>query len=591
MNRQTRIRTLAASGNTTRSLPKYMVCTLAVWEFIKGVFNTTGTPKPHAEHLNIDEMTRAFDESLKVVRKIVNNADSKLASIAKSKHKQQALEAATNAIKTLVSGHEDTLRETVATETQRILSVIEGTLKKQHRGLTQKYQILSQFQQSQSRSEHVPELPSQASIKTKIDHIFSECSEHSASVPGFLQRFLKPSFNLPKFDRLVTQYYQEVEKEMIDYFVTELQTEVLAQVEGMLSTLDAEIEQFQGRLEDLEKHAHQATRNFSGYDKARGDVHRASKALARRALHDAEFVDAVYTFVSNQQDNIEIDAILWHFLNEIQKKYDDCIPQLMDMYTSPLNTVQSKREAEPYVEMNSEYENDRLHFNGNLFRYNITTEDRQKTVNNRANKHTEIPNIRALYNMEIGFTMNDMLVYPHLERAYQELTDMDEIVHIHKDPEFFTQASIDRFASQEQTLHIVQQRSEDITQDVTALVLIIPRLSTRDRELFSNVEVVRHNSNGSNGNHGTQLYANLKSQHGVFRKYQLPDEIPQLAETTTAEEFIRTNRQRLKLLLTQQPVDNLPNIVSEALREMPSREVDQAASFFANYFDTIASNY
>ena len=104
---------------------------------------------------------------------------------------------------------------------------------------------------------------------------------------------------------------------------------------------------------------------------------------------------------------------------------------------------------------------------------------------------------------------------------------------------------------------------------------------------------MRHNSNGSNGNgnHGSQLSVNLKSQHGVLKKYQLPDEILQLAETTPAEEFIRTNRQRLKLLLTQQPADNLPNIVSEALREMPSREADKTASFFASYFDTVASNY
>ena len=591
MNRQTRIRTLGASGNTIRSLPKYMVCTLAVWEFIKGVLNTTGTTKPHAAHINIDEMTRAFDEALKVIRNIVTNVDSKLTSIAGSKCKDKAGEAATNAINTLVSEHEDTLRETVATETQRILSVIKDTLKKQHRGLIQKYQILSQFQQSQSRSEHVPELPSPASIKTKIDHISNECLKHSAFVRGFLQRFLKPIFDLDKFNSLVTQYYEEVEKERIDYFVTELQTEVLTQVKDMLSTLDAEIEQFQGQLEDLEKHAHQATLDFSGHDTVRGDVHRASQALARRALHDTELVDAVYTFVSNQQDDIEIDAILWHFLNEIKNKYDDCLPELMDKYTASLNTVQAKREAEPYVQMNSQYENDRLHFCGDLFRYNITTSE--ETIDNRANKHTETPNIRALYNMEIGFTMNDLMVYPHLERAYQELTDMGEIVHIHKDPEFFTQASIDRFASQEQTAHAVQQRSEEIAQDIKALGLIVPRLSARDQELFSDVEVVRHNSNGSNGNgnHGSQLSVNLKSQHGVLKKYQLPDEILQLAETTTAEEFIRTNRQRLKLLLTQQPADNLPNIVSEALREMPSREADKTASFFASYFDTVASNY
>ncbi len=314
------------------------------------------------------------------------------------------------------------------------------------------------------------------------------------SVVGkLLGREQPEEFKLPSFKARIFDEQKRFRNKFMDLgigkiLVRETLRNLLSETEELRRKVDKEID-------DIDKRFETSVIFLSGDDPT-GHIVRAAAHLAALA-YEHGFSEEEDRKVRDEElirlmRRAEPDAFRWHIQEKLRKAFHRFVPALIGKIE--FHKAAGKRSS-PYQEFTPFYDNYKLNFdekggNTRLFRYLLAEEGVAGTIGNlkltqAESKGVLFPNLRALYQMEAGYTPDDISVAGQLKKAYDAAHQKFKLrtgdpVHIHKNPDMFDMQPIRRAKE-------MVERTELVKQEWRVLRELLPRIREVDANRFQSV--------------------------------------------------------------------------------------------------------
>lgn len=357
---------------------------------------------------------------------------------------------------------------------------------------------------SENRSESEGEIAKiVAKSAAEIGTIVSEAEEDSTTkrntnvvisvVDKLLGREQPEEFKLSRFKARISAEQKRFRNKFMDLgigkiLVRETLRNLLSETEELRRKVDKEID-------DIDKRFETSVIFLSGDDPTDHIVRAAAHLAALAYEHgfskeeDREVRDEELIRLMRRA---EPDAFRWHIQEKLRKAFHRFVPALIGNIR--FDKGAGKRSS-PYQEFTPFYDNYKLNFdekggNTRLFRYLLAEEGVAGTIGDlkltqAESKKVLVPNLRALYQMEAGYTPDDILVARQLKKAYDAAHQKFKLgtgdpVHIHKNPDMFDMQPI-RLAKE------MVKRTELVKREWRVLRELLPRIREVDANRFQSV--------------------------------------------------------------------------------------------------------
>lgn len=385
---------------------------------------------------------------------------------------------------------------------------------------------------------------SEAEIEKIVDEAeAASTTKHNTNVvisvvDKLLGREQPEEFKLPSFKARIFDEQKRFRNKFMDLglgkiLVRETLRNLLSETEELRRKVDKEID-------DIDKRFETSVIFLSGDDPT-DHIVRASAHLAALAYEhgfskeeDREVRDEELIRLMRRA---EPDAFRWHIQDKLRKAFHRFVPALIG--NIQFDKAAGKRSS-PYQEFTPFYDNYKLDFdekggNTRLFRYLLAEEGVAGTIGDlkftqAESKGVLVPNLRALYQMEAGYTPDDIRVAVLLKKAYDAAHQKFKLrtgdpVHIHKDPDMFDQEAIQRVPE-------IDRRFKEAQMDVKALKELGPYVREEDENRF---QYVSFNGIGD-------LTIEVRGEDGFLIEFNVADEsgLRDLATDSTASAEFKT---------------------------------------------------
>ena len=327
---------------------------------------------------------------------------------------------------------------------------------------------------------------------------------------------------------------------------------------------------------------------------------RAAKRLAQEhqdELASREQVDSLIQDLQNSGPNYFYGHIVQKFTNS--SRFNTAVTSVIQEFDSDTG-----RRSSPYQALTPNYlGNYRLRLerpggDTRLFRFFLTEQQLENTSVLTTDAQVEfrefpISHLRVAYQMEAGFTIDDLCVtkrlkeeYDAYQLAYRRRVEEFEgtgnyPIHIHKDLSKFNP---DAIRARIET----SNRTEEVEKDWRALRELLPRIREKNANLFQYISPNGNfNGNGNlNGNgvlEAGELEATVIGRAGIkltFRDETGHEKLAQDADS--CDSFINTTRKQFKELLNETP--SLREFIDDFNRRIENRiEREQSEQFYTDY--------
>ncbi len=357
-------------------------------------------------------------------------------------------------------------------------------------------------------------------------------------VDKLLGREQPEEFKLPSFKARIFDEQKRFRNKFMDLglgkiLVRETLRNLLSETEELRRKVDKEID-------DIDKRFETSVIFLSGDDPT-SHIVRAAAHLAELA-YDRGFSEEEDRKVRDEElirlmRRAEPDAFRWHIQEKLRMAFHKFVPAL-------IGNIEFDKEAgkrsSPYQKFTPFYDNYKLNFDEKggstrLFRYLLAEESVAGTIGDLKSTQAEskgvlVPNLRALYQMEAGYTPDDILVAGPLKKAYDAALQKLKLgtgdpVHIHKDSDMFDQEAIRRVPE-------IDRRFKEAEMDVKALKELGPYVREEDENRF---QYVSFNGIGD-------LTIEVRGEDGFLIEFNVADEsgLRDLATDSTASAEFKT---------------------------------------------------
>lgn len=423
---------------------------------------------------------------------------------------------------------------------------------------------------------------------------------------GFLGLSKKREFNLPVFRAKITEEQAQLRDQLKSYFVKK----VLSDLYDEIPKRRTEIRQTRRKQRD------EQTRIQNNFEQCRklaasnlpDPVVRAAAGLAQEhqdELESSERVDELIQDLLNSGPNYFYGHLIRKFTNS--PRFDTVVSRVIEN-----SDPDPGRRSSPYQAFTPNYLGiyrlslDLPGGDTRLFRFLLAKQQPANTPTlssdaQAAFTEVPIPHLRAAYQMEAGFTIDDLAVasrlkeeYDAYQLAYWHRLENPETtggypIHIHKDPNKFNPDAIrDTIAA--------SSRAEEVEKDWKAIRELLPRIRERYPDRFQYVSPNGSlNGNGNLNGNGTlgigKLEARISSsQAGI--KSTVRDEAghEKLARNEElCENFMSTTRKEFKSLRDGSPslVDFIDAVNAEIENYEERAESEQFYNEYLRLLDEI----
>ena len=373
----------------------------------------------------------------------------------------------------------------------------------------------------------------------------------------------------------------------------------IPRVKETLHDLLSHIKELQGKvdkeIDNLDKRFETAV-TFLPSGSSTGEIVQAAARLSElvHSSTDLGSPQSVEKLV-NLMREVEPDAFRWHISHELQQSFQRFVPHLLRGF--PFDKEADKRSS-PYQEFTPYSANYRLDFNQKggktrLFRYLLAEEEMAEGVEGLKLTQVEpkgilVPNLRVLYQMEAGYTPDDIRVAGQLKKAYDAAQRRfkraeDDPIHIHKDPDMFDQEAIRR--AQE-----IHERIGCVEQEWRVLRELLPRIREVDADRFQSV-FPNGDFNGTGSLNGDrtldpgELTIKVVGKSGIQITFPDNEEGWEklAADAVASGNFIDEIRSELGLMLDDFP----PNLI-ELIDDLNGLvEKEESEEFYADYVNLL----
>ena len=340
---------------------------------------------------------------------------------------------------------------------------------------------------------------------------------------------------------------------------------------------------------------------FLSGDNPSDDVGRAAAHLANfaynlgfsekedRAARDEELIRLIRI--------AEPDAFRWHIGDKLRQSFHKFIPALIE---SVRFDKEAGKRSSPYQEFTPFYDNYKLDFDEKggstrLFRYLLAEAEEEVAKSIGDLKFTQahpkgslVPNLRVFYQMEAGYTPDDVRVAGQLKKAYDAAQRRfkrgeDDPIHIHKNSDMFDQKVIRRAQETVERLGLVKREWRVLRE-------LLPRIREEDENRFQSV-LPDGNFNGTGSLNGDrtldvgELTIKVVGKAGIRITFS-DDEggwEKLAADAEASRNFIRDIRSEFGSMLDGFPPDLIELI--DDLNGLVGQE--ESEKFYADYLDLL----
>lgn len=305
----------------------------------------------------------------------------------------------------------------------------------------------------------------------------------STTKKGFFRKE-KSEFNHPKFKRRIQAAQGKLRGNFVVFCVRETLRNIRSDLEKLQRKVNREIGDIDTRFETAV--------TFLSPGKLSEEIQIASARLAARAYRSEMGSPENREELIRLMCLAEPDAFRWHIRDKLRQSFPEFVSSLIR--NIPFDEEAGKRSS-PYQEFTTYYTNHQLGFDqaggmSRLFRYCFAEDEMVESIKDLKLAQVEpkdilVPNLRVLYQMEAGYTLDDVRVAGQLKKAYDAAQRRfkrgeDDPLHIHKDPDMFDRQAIRR--AQE----IVAQ-TKRVKQEWRVLRELLPRIREVDANRFQSV--------------------------------------------------------------------------------------------------------
>ena len=454
--------------------------------------------------------------------------------------------------------------------------------------------------------ENLPEILSEleAQIETIVDEAenASTTKRNINAVSGVLHTLIgreqPEEFKLSSFKSRIFDGQKRFRNKFRDLgigkiLVRETLRNLLSDTEELRRKVDKEVD-------DIDKRFETSVIFLSGDDPS-DDIGRAAAHLANlaynlgfsekedRAARDEELIRLIRI--------AEPDAFRWHIWDKLRQSFHKFIPALIE---SVRFDKEAGKRSSPYQEFTPFYDNYKLDFDEKggstrLFRYLLAEAEEEVAKSIGDLKFTQakpkgilVPNLRVFYQMEAGYTPDDVRVAGQLKKAYDAAQRRfkrgeDDPIHIHKDPDMFDQKVIRRAQEMGERLGLVKREWRVLRE-------LLPRIREEDENRLQSVSP-DGNFNGTGSLNGDrtldvgELTIKVVGKSGIRVTFSDDEEGWEklAADAEASRNFIREIQSEFGSMLDGFPPDLIELI--DDLNGLVGQE--ESEKFYADYLDLL----
>ena len=351
----------------------------------------------------------------------------------------------------------------------------------------------------------------------------------------------RSEFNLERFKGRMADEQIKLRKKFVTFFVGKTLRGIQRDIAELRGEVDEDIKHIQAKF----------TQSRLSAGNPHSSIKSAAEALSALAPRSDELssLESLEYFLRYIRDE-EPDSFCFLIRGKLREPFDRWASTLI---SDAQFGNEAGRRSSPYQEFVPDYGNYRLSLgepggDARMFRYLVAAADDSNLRDEAQAKFEEafIPNLRVLYQMEAGYTLDDISVASFLRDAYESALSEYRMhdgypVHIHQDPDRFGEEAIRRAIRESQEAREINRRFEEVQRDAKALQELWKYAVEENGNSFQYVS-----SNGSG-----DLTIEVRGEHGFLRAFNVADEsgLRDLAgDSVASAEFQNQTRAEFRIM-------------------------------------------
>lgn len=351
----------------------------------------------------------------------------------------------------------------------------------------------------------------------------------------------RSEFSLERFKGRMADEQAKLRKKFVTFFVGKTLRGIQRDIAVLRQEVDEEIKHIQAKF----------TQSLLSAGNPHSSIKSAAEALSALAPRSDELssIESLDYFLRYIRDE-EPDSFCFLIRGKLREPFNRWASTLIS--DAQFGNGAGIRSS-PYQEFTLDYAGYQLSLgepggNARMFRYLVAAADDSNLRDEAQAKFEEafIPNLRVLYQMEAGYTLDDIGVAKSLRDAYESALSKYTMpdgypVHIHQDHDRFGEEAIRRARRESQEAREINRRFEEVKKDAKALEELWSYAREENGNCFQYVS-----SNGSG-----DLTIEVPGENGFHRKFNVADEsdLRDLARDSTASaEFKNRTRSEFHIM-------------------------------------------
>ena len=384
----------------------------------------------------------------------------------------------------------------------------------------------------------------------------------------------RSEFSLERFKGRMADEQAKLRKKFVTFFVGKTLRGIQRDIAELRGEVDAEIEHIQAKF----------TQSLLSAGNPHPSIKSAASALGALAPKADELssLESLEYFLRYIRDE-EPDSFCFLIRGKLREPFNRWASTLI---RDAQFDNDAGRRSSPYQEFARDYLSYQLSLgepggDARMFRYLVAAADNSNLRNEAQAKFEEafIPNLRVLYQMEAGYTLDDIRVARHLRKKYESAlsgyTRHDGYpVHIHQDPDRFGEEAIRRAIRESQEAREIDRRFEEVQKDAKAL----EELGRYAREENGNsFQYVSFNGIGD-------LTIEVRGENEFLRAFNVADELDlrDLAGDSVASAEFQTKTRAEFGLMDADGAGTLVRVIDRFHRENVGNR-KESEKFYAEY--------
>ncbi len=438
--------------------------------------------------------------------------------------------------------------------------------------------VLSQVDeliQSELGKHNSDKLASDGEIRERVKQ-----AELGAQDPigGFFGRIRgRTELNNRKFRDGISEQQTQLQNQLRSYFVKRVLTDLRGEIQNLIEDGNNERSTIETKFADAKR--------YSKVDETSPEVIEVANLLSQNCqgmLDTQAQVDKLIRILRLSESG----CFHWHIANRLREFFNDIVARL-----TPNFGTQAVRKSGPYQEFTHSYMGNyrlRLERPGGetrLFRFLLASRQPENASNlmlgtQSREEEFSIPNLSVLYQMEVGFTADDLRVAKRLKEEYDSYIERGDPIHIDRDPTQFNPDAI-------RATIAAGNRIGEIQRDSKALRELLPRI----REIYENrFQYVSPNGNINGNSPLGELEVRIPDRAGYEKTFRVGVDNEELAQDEERYDFfINTTRADFGSLLDENP--SLPVIINGFNQQIESTLRRESEKFYENYIGLVREHH